>query len=657
MRVRTVLAGALIALVPSLAAAQVQPNLPAANTVYAGPTSGTPAAPSFRALVPADLGSALTSAAFDAAFCSTTNAMLVRGASVWACQTTLPAALMPALTGDVANTAGSLSTTVQPGVVTNAKLASMAANTVKGSVAGGTPADLNAPFMSGGTAGQVLTKNSSTAGDASWRDQCLNIESFGGVGNNSTDNTTPLNNALAALTGNGGCIYFPPGKYKFNSAITYNFTSGIFSVALVGSGQDNTILTWPSASGGMTFNYAGINSSTHFRDLSITTGTTNGGNAIALNLSTSVANPAAFAQSDLYRVTIRGDDGYSITDYWSNGVNVSNVSNINFNGLSIYGPSTPNGTGISLVGLPGSSTYAVQFNVAQSVIQSLGTGILYGSFIQGATVDATNFTGSTNAIAAAGSETGTLAQLSVTNSQFNGGSVSKANGILALTGINGLQIANNLFLVPGTSGTAISLPQSKLTTIVGNVFWGQNAATSEQGVSIANTNSLPCVIQGNIFFGFNGTTSTGLSLGASAANCAVGGNSFLTNTTNVSDSGTNNQFWNNPGFDAWTAFTASPACGSATITTNSARRKTVGKTTFVEYDINITALGTCTNSLTVNLPNTANCGAAIIGRGVGSGAAVALQITNGASTATGNNANGTNFATGQIVMSGVYENQ
>jgi hypothetical protein len=194
---------------------------------------------------------------------------------------------------------------------------------------------------------------------------------FAGNGNGVTDNTATLNSALAALSGTGGCIFFTPGKYRFNSGISYSLPAGIFSVTLVGGGQDNTILYWPNASGGITFNYAGISSSVHVRDLSLTTGTTNGGSAVTLNLSTSVANPAVTAISDFYRVTMRGDDGYVVTDYWTNCVNVANVSNIQWDNLSCFGAATPNGNGINLVGLPGSSTYGVVYNIAKSTFNNL----------------------------------------------------------------------------------------------------------------------------------------------------------------------------------------------------------------------------------------------------------------------------------------------
>lgn len=65
----------------------------------------------------------------DGAFCNTNGAMLARGASVWACQTTLPTALFPALTGDVTNSAGALATTIAANAVSFAKFAQGALNT------------------------------------------------------------------------------------------------------------------------------------------------------------------------------------------------------------------------------------------------------------------------------------------------------------------------------------------------------------------------------------------------------------------------------------------------------------------------------------------------------------------------------------------------
>jgi hypothetical protein len=51
---------------------------------------------------------------------------------------TLPAAQMPALTGDVTTVAGAVATTIAPNAVTNAKAAQMAAYTIKGNATGAT---------------------------------------------------------------------------------------------------------------------------------------------------------------------------------------------------------------------------------------------------------------------------------------------------------------------------------------------------------------------------------------------------------------------------------------------------------------------------------------------------------------------------------------
>ena len=54
---------------------------PAANTFFAGPTSGPAAAPTFRLIASAD---------FDATLCSTNNSIAIRVGGLWSCQTALP---------------------------------------------------------------------------------------------------------------------------------------------------------------------------------------------------------------------------------------------------------------------------------------------------------------------------------------------------------------------------------------------------------------------------------------------------------------------------------------------------------------------------------------------------------------------------------------
>jgi hypothetical protein len=77
----------------------------AANTIFAGPASGGSAAATFRALVAADIPSLPAS-------------QITSG--------TLSAAQMPALTGDVTTSAGTVATTIAAGAVTTTKMASSA---------------------------------------------------------------------------------------------------------------------------------------------------------------------------------------------------------------------------------------------------------------------------------------------------------------------------------------------------------------------------------------------------------------------------------------------------------------------------------------------------------------------------------------------------
>jgi len=80
---------------------------------------------------------------------------------------TLPAGRMPALTGDVTSTVGTVATTIAANAVTNAKLAQAGADTLKGNPTGSTAneTDTQTPVLgtNGGTGGSI-TLNGSTSG-------------------------------------------------------------------------------------------------------------------------------------------------------------------------------------------------------------------------------------------------------------------------------------------------------------------------------------------------------------------------------------------------------------------------------------------------------------------------------------------------------------
>ena len=111
----------------------------------------------------------------------------------------------------------------------------------------------------------------------------------------------------------------------------------------------------------------------------------------------------------------------------------------------------------------------------------------------------------------------------------------------------------------------------------------------------------------------------------------------------------------------WSAYTPSLVCGSATFTTNSARSKTLGKTTFIEIDFTITAVGTCnSNNLTFNIPITTASAGGLAGQvannAVGGGVLCGVA---GGSTAVSSckRTDNTFIVNDRIVLSGALENQ
>jgi len=109
---------------------------------------------------------------------------------------------------------------------------------------------------------------------------------------------------------------------------------------------------------------------------------------------------------------------------------------------------------------------------------------------------------------------------------------------------------------------------------------------------------------------------------------------------------------------AWTTFTPAPACGTATITTASARSKTIGKTTFIQGDFTITVIGTCAvTNVTFNLPNTAQSAANLTGRELLTNTGINCQINASGTQGFCLKSNGGAWAAEQFTFSGVYENQ
>jgi hypothetical protein len=309
---------------------------------------------------------------------------------------------------------------------------------------------------------------------------CASIASYGGS-SGSADNAPALAAALAASSGEGHCVSFPPGRFTFVSPVTFRLPDGTAAVTLSGAGADVTELNWPEG-GGLSFEFVGQDNSVHVRNLSLTTGTAGAGRALVLRQSANLGgNPADNALSDVSGVTIRGADGYAGADYWETGVVIVGVSNVNMTGLVVIGPGgeayASRGQGVVLEG--SADDPLVVFNISGATFNYLLKGVVYGNQVQGLTVSQSNFTGDSYGIFVPDGLSG-LDQLAVTGSQFN----CALAGVHVGSYTSDTLFSSNLFIVPNT-GTGILLERAYLYSAVGNAFnSGSAAMTSSHPVGI-----------------------------------------------------------------------------------------------------------------------------------------------------------------------------
>ena len=357
--------------------------------------------------------------------------------------------------------------------------------------------------------------------------ESFSILDFGGVGDGSTDNAAALAAAFAALVavgGTGGTIEFPNGQFNFSSAPTLTMPSGLFSITLRGVGADSTVLHWPTGAG-LTIACSDDQHSVHVRDMTFTTGTTNAGSALTLTNSVLLG---VIQQSDISGCTFRGDDGGSGTNYWSFGIDVEGLSQINFNDCMFYGSSTENGTGVSLIGDDVGEEFGIVYNFQGCTFYKTGTGLRYDGYIQGVTINQCNFVNGTTGIFQPSTAVGHT-QLAITNSNFD----TTGNNILLQAPVTAVSLVNCNFYIP-TSGTGIAFTSTGFgCTIVGSTFNGELSSTGTTGV-LVNGNVTDGICVGNSFFNL----TNGIDLGGTAT-WDADNNVFNTVTNPILNAGTN----------------------------------------------------------------------------------------------------------------------
>jgi hypothetical protein len=362
------------------------------------------------------------------------------------------------------------------------------------------------------------------SGGGSWKasssENSADLRQWGVKFDDSTDNSTALQSALNWMV-TGHVLRCPDQTLpaRFGTALASTFTSQTASASLFGPGSDLCVLKYTGTSTAITVTHNSTNgkrNSTHWRDFTLCTTQTGSGTGIKL-VETAFA-AGQIAMNDFTTVVFRGCDGWGVTNYWAQAIDVQGVSIIDFRGISIIGGSAVLGNGVSLSGNAGIGLYGFQYNFSGVNINNQLTPISIGELIQGVTItggsNLTNVGTGVNVTSGNGTD-----QLVVANSQFNCISVCissqmgdvfihdnyfilSANNAIAINtaATNGLHISHNVYrnggAFTGLVGEIIGLGIPGVYNIIDhNTYWSLAYA---RAYTVAG--NYPDQVDGNVYY-------------------------------------------------------------------------------------------------------------------------------------------------------------
>jgi hypothetical protein len=358
--------------------------------------------------------------------------------------------------------------------------------------------------------------------DGAWweiAEPLLDIKMFGAVADGSTDCAAALSSALALAIENGfGKIYIPAGLYAFASRASVVLPASRCVISIFGDGQNNSILKWTTASGGLQFQFEDTRNSLNLRGLTLVTDQDGGGTAVDIvqNATLEIVSKNTFED-----VGIRGYDavdGDVGTNYWDTGISLVNVSFVDYDGVNIWGPSSPAGNGVVILGTNDTDQSAVVHNFAKCNFWYQNIGLLYDAHTQGVTVTQCNFFGNVAGILVSGNGD---VQLTVVGNQFE----NEDYGIVINGLIADVMVANNL-IFSRSGAVGINIDGGLRYTITGNSFVGITT-TDSYGVHVVS----------------NEATNSG-SISGNSYQGLAGGNLFDAATTGWKVDGSNTYFGN-----------------------------------------------------------------------------------------------------------------
>lgn len=438
---------------------------------------------------------------------------------------------------------------------------------------------------------------------------------FNAVCDGTTDDAVPIQLAINSLPANGGVVYFPPRTCAIGNGIAIG--NGTSSTASTRSGTILQGLTQPTTQ----FGFNGFVNATGPRLKWI--GSTN-------NTMLQVQGPL---------------QGWGINNLQFDCNSVAGV-----NGLQVISAQAGNSSNLSFNNCFGAAIEFTPFSLFGSLSN---TDSFHNTFINTA-INVGNAAGAFGILL-----TGQVAGTS--NSDYNdfyGVQIALPGGSNTVNGIYLQSADTNSFsdvhMFPTGANAnmrCIVFDYSLVNTFPSaNRLVGVDVSTCGGGTPVLNAGTPGASARPNQLY----INEANAMVCPSIANLACFGSHNL-----IPSLGANNAVQQDV-FGAWQTFTPSPSCGTASFTINSARFKNIGKTTLVNGDFTISAIGTCAApNITFTLPNTPQVNGAFAYRDQNTSLVGSIVVLSGSTTATATTFNGSpNFAVNtRLIFDGAYENQ
>lgn len=391
----------------------------------------------------------------------------------------------------------------------------------------------------GGTGLTTLPSGKALIGNGTSNPTFAFVPTLLGPCDGSTDLTSTLNAAFAALPTNGGEIDLQAGNCHFASSVALTWPASTnFVLKLRGQGQGATSLSFGGgASGnGLIFNLSYPGHAYDVQGMSFLSSVANAGTGFFVHQTFQEGD---YVNSVIRDVTFVGADGGGATDYWTQALLIEGESAVTIDNVTAYGANTGGGggsyfgNGIQVEGdASGTNKYAVQINLISPYCYDTATCFSVGSYTQGVTITNLNATNGTTAIAVPSSLTGTLSQLTIIGGQI----ATYGNGIVFNTCYNQVSIQGMLIYVANSTGGIVGAPWCG-GQIIGNNFYVAGTGspkTGQVGINLTSyTAPVPTTVEGNTIWGM----ATGINYSSGVVNITQLGNSFNNNTTNSVNSG------------------------------------------------------------------------------------------------------------------------